>query len=140
MSVVSTKLGGEASISSQSGGLLDILFSDSDSDSEVKIIRVSDEGSKSQCAYVRLQGVPAYGIIDTAADITIVGGRLFKKIATIARLKKKNLKPPEKKPCDTHALSIDTKHLRLDGWICFYRRLFPTLSNHGGTFNGLCGP
>ena len=93
--------------------------------------------SHSVSTYVRLQGVPAYGIIDTAADITIVGGRLFKKIATIARLKKKNLKPPEKKPCDTHALSIDTKHLRLDGWIC---RLFPALSNHGGTFNGLCGP
>ena len=24
----------------------------------------------------------------------------------------------------THALSRDTKHLRLDGWVCFYRRLF----------------
>ena len=45
MSVVSTKPGGEASISSQSGSVLDILFSDSDSDSEVKVIKVSDEGS-----------------------------------------------------------------------------------------------
>ena len=98
MSVVSTKPEGEASISSQNGGLLDILFSDSDSDSEVKVIRVSDEGSKLQCARVGLQGVLAYGIIDTAVDIMIVGGRLFKKIATIAHLKKKNLKPPDKKP------------------------------------------
>ena len=24
----------------------------------------------------------------------------------------------------THALSKDTKHLRLDGWVCFYRWLF----------------
>ena len=24
----------------------------------------------------------------------------------------------------THALFRDTKHLRLDGWVCFYRRLF----------------
>ena len=23
-----------------------------------------------------------------------------------------------------HALFRDTKHLRLDGWVCFYRRLF----------------
>ena len=27
--------------------------------------------------------------------------------------------------CHTHALSRDTKHLRLDGQVCFYRRLFP---------------
>ena len=26
--------------------------------------------------------------------------------------------------CHTHALSRDTKHLRLDGQVCFYRRLF----------------
>ena len=110
VSVVSTEPGGEASISSQNGGLLDILFSDSDSDSEVKVIRVSDEGSKSQCALVGLQGVLAYGIIDTAADITIVGGRLFKKVATIARLKKKNLKPPDKKP-----RTYDQRTFTLDG-------------------------
>ena len=27
----------------------------------------------------------------------------------------------------THALSRDTKRLRLDGQVCFFRRLFPTL-------------
>ena len=27
----------------------------------------------------------------------------------------------------THALSRDTKHLRLDGQVCFFRRLFPML-------------
>ena len=96
--MVSTEPESEASINSQSESLLDILFSDSDSDTEVKVVRVPDEGSKSQCAHVEVQGVPAYGIKDTAADITIIGGRLFKKIATIARLKKKNLKPPDKKP------------------------------------------
>ena len=107
VSVVSTEPGGEASISSQSGGLLDILFSDLDSDPEVKVIRVSDEGSKSQCAHVRVQGVSAYGIINTAVDITI---RLFKKIATIARLKKKNLKLPDKKP-----RTYDQRTFMLDG-------------------------
>ena len=50
--VISTELGDEALISSQNGGLLDILFSDLDSDSEVKVSRVPDERSKSQCARV----------------------------------------------------------------------------------------
>ena len=37
-------------------------------------------------------GVSAYGIINTAADITIIGGKLFKKVVSVACLKKKNLK------------------------------------------------
>ena len=109
VSVVSTDLETDASTNSQCENLLDLLFSDSGSDTEVNVIRVSDEGSKSQCAHVEVQGVPAYGIIDTAADITIIGGRLFKKIATIARLKKKDLKPPDKKPrtYDQHIFILD---------------------------------
>ena len=34
----------------------------------------------------------------------------------------------------THALSRDTKHLRLDGQVCFYRRLLPMLPYHKGGF------
>ena len=37
----------------------------------------------------------------------------------------------------THALSRDTKHLRPDVQVCFYRWM---LSNHEGAFHGLCGP
>ena len=51
---------------------MDLLFSDSDD--EVKTIRVRDEGSAAKCVPVLVQGVPAYGIVDTAADITIIGG------------------------------------------------------------------
>ena len=40
----------------------------------------------------------------------------------------------------THALSKDTKHLRLDGQVCFYRWLFSTLSSHKDGFDGLCSP
>ena len=58
---------------------------------------MSDKGSKSQCVHVQIHGVPAYGIIETAVDIKIVGGSLFKRIATIVQLKKKVLKPPDKK-------------------------------------------
>lgn len=33
---------------------------------------------------VKPQGVPALGIVDTAADITIMGPNLFKKVAALA--------------------------------------------------------
>ena len=110
VSVVSIDPETVTSTDSQHENLLGILFSDSDSDTEVKVIRVSDEGSKSQCAHVEVQGVPAYGVVDTAADITIIGGKLFKRIATIARLKKKDLKPPDKKP-----RTYDQRIFTLDG-------------------------
>lgn len=44
-----------------------------------------------QCIRVLVQGVPAYGIIDTAADITVIGSKLFCKVASVAYPKKKNL-------------------------------------------------
>lgn len=45
---------------------------------------VMDNVSVSQCVKVLVQGVPAYGLIDTGADITIIGGSLFQKVATVA--------------------------------------------------------
>ena len=89
---------------------MDILYSSSDSDNgDVKTIRVQDEGSKPRCARVLVQGVPAYGIVDTAADITIIGGNLFRKVASVAHLKKKNLKPADKIPraYDQYPFSLD---------------------------------
>ena len=74
------------------------MHSSSDSDGEVKAIRVQDEASKPCCERILAQGVPAYGIIDTAADITIIGGNLFRKLASVACLKKKSLKPADKIP------------------------------------------
>ena len=40
----------------------------------------------------------------------------------------------------THALSRDTKHLIIDGQVCFFRWLYPMMLNHKGAFHGLCGP
>ena len=40
---------------------------------------VLDKGSKLQQAHVIIGGVPAYGIVDSRADITIMGGDLLKK-------------------------------------------------------------
>ena len=59
---------------------------------------------------VLIQGVPVYGIIDTAADITIIGDQLFRKVASVARLKKKHLKPADKTP-----RNYDQRPFRLDG-------------------------
>ena len=72
--------------------------SSSDSDGEIKAIRVQDKASKPRCACLLVQGVPAYVIIDTAADITIIGRNLFHKVASVAHLKKKNLEPADKIP------------------------------------------
>ena len=47
---------------------------------------------------IEIQGVPAEGVIDSGADITIIGGELFKKVATVARLKKRDLKKADKTP------------------------------------------
>ena len=40
----------------------------------------------------------------------------------------------------SHALSRDTKHLRLDGQVCFYRQLFSDAVNHGGIFMACVAP
>lgn len=91
--------------------LMDLLFSSSDEEEvEVRMVRVRDEGSQARCAPVQIQGVPMYGIIDSGADITIIGGDLFRKVATTARLKKKDMKQPDKTP-----RTYDQKVFLLDG-------------------------
>ena len=63
-------------------------------------------GTMPQC----LQGVPADGVVDTAADITIMGGKLFALVASSARLRKKDFKPPDRVP-----RTYDRKVFHLDG-------------------------
>ena len=78
------------------------LFLASDSDGsggdEVKVVWVSDKGSKPQKAQVRIEGVPVDGLVDSGADITIIGGEAFKKVAAAAKLRKRDFKPPDKIP------------------------------------------
>lgn len=47
----------------------------SDSGDQVNLVTVTDQGSKPRRAKVMVQGVyiPAYGVVDTGADITIMG-------------------------------------------------------------------
>ena len=66
------------------------LLSDSEEeDNTVSLVRAQDGGSKLQAAQVEVAGVPAHGIVDTGTDITIMGPELFKKVAMVAKLKKR---------------------------------------------------
>ena len=48
----------------------------------VNVVRVQDHGSQSRKADVVMQGCPAEGIVDSGADITIMNGDDFKRVAT----------------------------------------------------------
>ena len=90
--------GGSGSVGSKQLNPLDLLYSSSEEETDVRLVRVSDSGSQTHCAKVQVQGVPAFGIIDSGADITIIGGNLFRKVATVARLKNKDFKKADKTP------------------------------------------
>ena len=54
---------------------LDDLFDYSDSEkSEIHKVRVQDKGSSPRQARVEIEGVPTTVVIDSGADITIIGG------------------------------------------------------------------
>ena len=89
---------------------LDFLYSSSEDEGDVRRVRVSDKGSESRCARVQVQGVPVYDLIDTGADITIIGGNLFWRVATVARLRKRDFKKADKTP-----RTYDQKSFTLDG-------------------------
>ena len=55
-----------------------LLYS-SDSDSNVDMVRVVDQGSRPQYVNIEVQGIPTSDVEDTGADITIMGGELFEK-------------------------------------------------------------
>ena len=77
----------------------DFLFSsDSEGEEVMKQITVVDKGSKAQHAHISVQGVPANGVIDTGANITIMGGKLFARVAAAARLRKKDFRKPDRTP------------------------------------------
>ena len=84
--------------------------SDEETPASVKAVHITDKGSIPQCVRVQVQGVPAYGLIDSGADITIMGGVLFKKVATIARLRKRDFMQPDKVP-----RTYDQRPFQLDG-------------------------
>ena len=92
----------------------------------VSMVRVADKGSQPQCVRIQIQGVPAYDLIDSGADISIMGGTLFRKVATAAHLKKRDLKRPDKTPrnYDQTPFTLDG---RMDLDICFGDKTMCTL-------------
>lgn len=54
--------------------------------------------------------VPAYGLIDSGADITIIGGILFKKVASVVRIRKRDFMQAGKVP-----RTYDQRPFHLDG-------------------------
>ena len=64
------------------------------------VVRVPDKGSRPKCARVDVQGVPTYGVIDSGSDVTIMGRELLRRVAAVAKLQKRDLKPPDKTPCN----------------------------------------
>ncbi len=106
--------------------ILEMLFSSSDeSEGNVDVVRVPDHGSSPRRARVGIQGVPALGVVDSGSDITIMGGNLLRKVAAVARLKKKDLKPPDKSPRNYDRRPFKL-HGRIDMTISFAGRMLTT--------------
>ena len=109
--------------------LLDILYSsDEEKEAEVSVVEVRDHVSHPQCARVEIQGVPVFGVIDSGADITIIGGNLLRRVASVAKLlRKKDLKPADKVPRNYDQRPF-TLHGRMDLDISFAGKTMTTLS------------
>ena len=106
--------------------ILPLLFSsDDESDGGVGMVCVPDHGSRPRSAQVNIQGVPACGVVDSGSDLTIMGSDLLRKVAAVARLKKKDLKPPDKKPRNYDARPFKL-HGRMDLTISFDGRMLTT--------------
>ena len=73
---------------------------------------MNDKGSQIHCAKVQVQGVPAFGNIDSGTDITITGSSLFRKVATVALLKKRDFRKADKMP-----LAYDQQPFSTIKWI-----------------------
>ena len=103
---------------------IEMLFSDSD-DSTVGVVCVKDNGSQARKVIVDIAGVPAQGLVDTGADITIMGQELFKKVTFVAGITKKQFKAADKLPFtyDRHQFQLDG-YLNLD--ITFDQRVMRT--------------
>ena len=106
--------------------LLDILYSsDEEKEAEVSVVEVRDHGSHPQCARVEIQGVLVFGVIDSGADITIIGGNLLRRVASVAKLRKKDLKPADKVPRNYDQRPF-TLHGRMDLDISFAGKTMTT--------------
>ncbi len=82
-------------------------------------IQLEDSGSVPKCVP---QGVP---VIDTGADLSIMGGELFKTVAVAAKVRKKDLHKADKTP-KTYDGKTFKLHGRLDLAIEFVSKILTT--------------
>ena len=93
--------------------IVDYLFNSSGTeDGDVHQVRVQDKGSQPWCARMEIEGVPVMGVVDSGADIEIIGGELFRRVAAVAKLRRKTLKKANKVP-----KTYDQRPFTLDGRI-----------------------
>ena len=78
----------------------------------MKLVQVSDRGSKPRQAQVQIGGVLAWGIVDSGADITIIGKDVLQTIAAVSKLRKRDCKKPDKIP-----VTYDRKPFTLHGML-----------------------
>lgn len=96
-----------------------LLSSDSEAEEGgIRQVRIGDLGGRQHYADVLIGGVLARGVIDSGAEITIINGKLFGKVAAVAWLKRSQLKPPDRIPktYDRKAFTLDGR-VELD--VCF---------------------
>ena len=86
------------------------MFSDSDTDGVINVVRITDQRSHLRKATVEIAEKLATGLVDTGTDITIMEPELFNKVTAVAGLKKRQLKPADKQP---HM--YDRRQFKLDG-------------------------
>lgn len=106
---------------------LDILHASNSDEGGVRLVCVEDRGSKPRRVTVDVQGVPAQGVIDSGAGITIMNADLLKRVAVVARLKKNLFQKPDKVPYtymyNQHPFKLDG---RVDLDISFDGRMLQT--------------
>ena len=113
-------------LTSSTASPLDFIYSSEKESADFRQIVVSDGGSQTCCAKETIQGVPNYGITDSAAEITIMGGALFKHVASAAHLKKRDFHKTDKTPPRTYVNDTFTLDgmMKLD--IAFDRNMMRT--------------
>ena len=91
----------------------------------MKLIHVRDRGSRPRRAEVQIGGVLAWGIVDSGADITIIGKDLLQTIAAVSKLRKRDCKNPDRVP-RTYDRKPFTLHGMLELEISFAERKMKT--------------
>lgn len=95
--------------SGESGSILDLLYS-SDSEDESHVNRISITDRQWRQIPISTGGVPANGVIDMGAEITIIERQLFAKVAAASHIRKKDFHKADKVP-----RTYDGKTFHLDG-------------------------